>query len=400
MKVGVFIERVEPWRGGAETSTRELVDGLAARGCDVTVVASSPDPGWPGARYERLEVGGVLKPLRTRTFVRRAGEFLATRRFDIVHAIAPLDVCDVYQPRGGLVCETLDRNVAIRRSAARRWAKRMVHRLSLKQRSLLELERRIFRPNGPWIAAVSRYVADQVARHYPAAAPRVRVVFNGVSLDPPGSSERIAARQRVRQMHGVPDGATLMICVAHNFRLKGVGILLEAAAQALRAKALPIHVLIIGRDRDATYRVRAARLGLAGSVRFIGSVARITDYFAAADVLLHPTFYDPCSRVVLEALCCGVPCVTTRFNGAAEKIIDGTHGYVLDAPDDAAALADRMLRLMDSSLRARMADAARALAPQLHMRRHVDELLGMYDEVMANRSEPRPVYSGGGVPVR
>ena len=42
-------------------------------------------------------------------------------------------------------------------------------------------------------------------------------------------------------------------------------------------------------------------------------------YFAA-DFLVHPTFYDPCSLVVLEALACGLPVITTRANGASELL--------------------------------------------------------------------------------
>ena len=41
-------------------------------------------------------------------------------------------------------------------------------------------------------------------------------------------------------------------------------------------------------------------------------------YYAAADLYVHPTFYDPCSLVVLEAAACGLPIITSRYNGAAE----------------------------------------------------------------------------------
>ena len=47
---------------------------------------------------------------------------------------------------------------------------------------------------------------------------------------------------------------------------------------------------------------------------------------------MQPTYYDPCSLVVLEALACGLPVITTAQNGASELLTDGVDGYVLTAP--------------------------------------------------------------------
>ena len=52
-----------------------------------------------------------------------------------------------------------------------------------------------------------------------------------------------------------------------------------------------------------------------------------------------PTWYDPCSRVVLEALSVGLPVVTTHFNGAAEVMEADQHGEIVGSPDDVMALS-------------------------------------------------------------
>ena len=62
----------------------------------------------------------------------------------------------------------------------------------------------------------------------------------------------------------------------------------------------------------------AKDLGLSDRVRFVGYCPDVRDAYFASDFLVHPTFYDPCSNVVLEALACGLPVITTRDNGAAE----------------------------------------------------------------------------------
>ena len=117
-------------------------------------------------------------------FCRRAGSFVRENSYDVVLAMSPVASADVYQPRGGLLAESMERNVATRSTATRRATKRALRAMNSKRRSLLELERAVFREPGPLIAAVSKYVATQCQRFYDVGAPRVRVVFNGVSVEP------------------------------------------------------------------------------------------------------------------------------------------------------------------------------------------------------------------------
>jgi UDP-glucose:(heptosyl)LPS alpha-1,3-glucosyltransferase len=86
------------------------------------------------------------------------------------------------------------------------------------------------------------------------------------------------------------------------------------------------------------------------------------ELYQAADFLVHPTFYDPFSRVAIEAMACGLPVITTRQNGAAEMIRDGTEGFVLEDPRNTATLADRITLFGNAHLRARLARAARRRA--------------------------------------
>ena len=81
-----------------------------------------------------------------------------------------------------------------------------------------------------------------------------------------------------------------------------------------------------GKGRTAFYRRAAERFGVADRVKFWGPVAETAPFYQAATVLALPTLYDPCSNVVLEALACGTPAITTAANGAAEFITPGENG--------------------------------------------------------------------------
>ncbi|HEX8678982.1 MAG TPA: glycosyltransferase family 4 protein, partial [Chthoniobacterales bacterium] len=120
-------------------------------------------------------------------------------------------------------------------------------------------------------------------------------------------------------------------------------------------------------------------------VSFLDAVDPVPHY-AAADVYVQPTWYDPCSLVTLEAAACGLPVITTRYNGASELMHDGLDGYVLEDPHDVATLAARMQALLDPALRNTMGAAGRAVALQHTFERQTDEFLELYREIMERRA--------------
>lgn len=377
MKLAIVIEHLEPWRGGAETSTLELARLLTGRGHEVHLVTATPTPPPPDLIVDRIPSARVLRPLQTSTFVRRASEFLRRASFDRVLAISPLPGADVYQPRGGLIGETLQRNVALRSSPQRRAVKRALLALNFKHRAMLELERDVFRPDGPRIAAVSGYVASQCERIYGIRPPRVRVVFNGINAIDLPEPDRSTARAEIRGQYHVADDTLLLLFMAHNFRLKGLCPLIDAIAQVTRAGGPLLRLLVVGRDNPVRFQGRIETLGVGQHVTFAGPTQRSAAFWAAADVCVHPTYYDPCSRVVLEALWHGLPCITTAWNGAAEVIRDGVEGFVIDTPDNVPALAEAIARMASPERRRTMGQNARMLRPRISMTRHVEELDGL-----------------------
>lgn len=386
MKVALVIERLGSWRGGAETSTAEFASLLVERGADLTIVTAEPSDAPASIRTLVVAVPRATpRPMRTMAFARAAAEAVRGAGFDIVHAITPMPQATIYQPRGGLMRETQARNVALRRSAVGRAFKRFTQAASVKQRLALALEAETLRAGGPIVACVSQYVAEQCRTHYGIGPERARVVFNGVNIAPPECSLRAELRRKTRASAGIGDDDVLCVCVAHNFRLKGVGPLIEATALARQRGGQTLRVWVVGRDASGSMQRLAARRGVADVVRFVGAVPDVVPIWCAADVCVHPTYYDPCSRVVLEALTMGVPCVTTRFNGAAEVMREGEHGFVFATPDDVEALSSEMLRLGNASERARMGAAAVELGPRLSMARHVDEMLRLYEELAPGR---------------
>jgi UDP-glucose:(heptosyl)LPS alpha-1,3-glucosyltransferase len=286
------------------------------------------------------------------------------------------------------VAETIERNLALRSSPTARSLKRYANRFNLKQRYTLRLERGLLRdPHGPTVVALSDYVVEQLRRHYALPDGRIRKVFNGVDPDPTTPGERARHRDEIRREYDVPAAATLVLCVAHNFRLKGVARWMEALAILRDRGVNDVRSLVLGRDDSVRWRRLVDRLSLNSHLTFVGPTDRVREFYHAADVLVHPTYYDPCSRVVLEAMSSGLACITTRWDGAAEVVSDGVSGFVLAEPTDVGRLADCVQKLRHPALRKAMGEAARVSSQRGSMAQHARELLAVYEDVV-DRGRP------------
>lgn len=389
MHIALVMERIETWRGGAEMSTLQFVHHLTTLGCRVSIVTASYAPSTPRYTIVPIRANRWLRAVRTWLFAHRAAAYVRKHDFDIVHAITPCPAADVYQPRGGTVPETLARNLALR-PRGRRGLKFLGQKSSLKYLVVGGLERRLLtRRPPPIVIAISQYVREQLARDYGLDSDSVRLIFNGVDPDPVAPAQRREDRWRMRRQYHLADEDMLLLFVANNFKLKGAGRLLEALATLHRKDAGGrfgrVRALLTGRGDPAGYIAQAERLGLKDRVIFAGPTQRIHAFYHAADVLVHPTYYDPCSRVVLEAMSAGLPVITTRFNGAAERIRDGQEGYVVDSPDDTDALADRIRRLTDAEHREACAARAVKAVESCTMRRHAEQVVALYEEIVRSR---------------
>jgi UDP-glucose:(heptosyl)LPS alpha-1,3-glucosyltransferase len=182
----------------------------------------------------------------------------------------------------------------------------------------------------------------------------------------------------------------VFLSVATNFNLKGVDVTLAALGRLVRERT-KVKLIVAGRGPVEEYRRRAAQLGVASAVSFLGHVDDVPRLHAAADVYVHPTFHDACSLATLEAMASGLPVITTCCNGAADGMSSGREGYVLDRAGDVAALAQAMRALLDRRRRKDCGTAAAALGRGRSFERNCLAMLAVYGEVLRARgSRPRP----------
>ncbi len=385
MDIALCYERVIPARGGAETYICDLARRLVRDGHAVHLYACEWDAAAlpPAMHYHRLPRCGGPRWLRPWRFGHACLDALRHRQHDLSIGFDKTWGQDILYPQGGLHAASAAHNLLKFRRPLQRWLAWLGKRLDPAYWSFCWLERQQYLgPHAPLIVVNSRMVQRHFEQYYQIPAERIRVVPAAIDPERFAAEDRLRRRHEERQRWGVSPEGVVALFVAMNYRLKGLGPLLEAMA---RVRQEPLYLAVVGHPRYQAYQRRAVRLGIAGRVRFLGHRPDPRDCFFAADFLVHPTFYDPCSLVVLEALCCGLPVLTTRYNGAAELFATPEEGLVIDDPHDHDQFAAALMQMAERQYLRRASQAARARALQWTFDHHYQALLNVFQEVCRQR---------------
>jgi glycosyltransferase involved in cell wall biosynthesis len=201
-----------------------------------------------------------------------------------------------------------------------------------------------------------------------------RVILNGVDTARLGA--RALDRWDARAELGVAQSACVVGTAARLDAVKRLDLLLHAAA------ALPdVTLVLIGDGPEATaLRGLAARLGIAGRVRFAGAVVEAARLFRAFDVFAAPSSKEGLPLAVVEAMALGLPVVASNI-AAHRETLGPSAGLVEATP---TALARRIGEVLaDDALRAGLGAENRTRArSELDARAMLAALVGLYGEIL------------------
>lgn len=344
--------------GGVGYHAYHVAAALVDRGHDVHVLTGDSDghavddsmPAIPGVTSSTLRYRRTLAPRLW--FARRARRWLQSwshlDEYDVVHAHEYLDFAGF--EFGGTTVQKVHFNLTEKprflslsgvprplRRVARAGARATIWRAERR------LERRAIETADVTIAN-SRLTRSICRDRHGLDGPTIEVVHNGVDLE------------RFSPPTGAPD-ADYLLFVGGDEERKGFPALREAVRRLESPPALPVKVV------GSVASVDTDTLESTTPFEFLGRVShgRLEALYRHAAALVHPALYEPFGNVVLEALACGTPAVVSDVGhcGAAELLDDAT-GIRVD-PNDASALAEAMLAVVDASDRF-SATRCRALA--------------------------------------
>ncbi len=366
VRAAITIENFRPGPGGVESAAWQLARELGAIGVDLTVLcrqAAKPAP--PGVRVQPLGGVSFWQPLRVLDFSRRAERASRAGGFDVVQAFSRTRHQDVYRAGGGSHRAYMESVYA---------QPRLLGRFSPRHRAILSIEEAVFADERQTILCNSRLVAGELAQRYGLSPARLAVIYNGVDLERfhPRLRERDGAR--VRAELGL-DGP-IALFVGSGFARKG----LDRAIAGLAAAGAKADLVVAGAGDPAPFRHQAESLGSGARVHFLGVRNDVAELYAAADLFVLPTRYDPFANVCLEAMVAGVAVATTPRNGAADLIESGVNGFVCESD-----FAPAFRALEDPARLREIAARARAVAERFSWREHAAEVLALWQRLRGQR---------------
>jgi UDP-glucose:(heptosyl)LPS alpha-1,3-glucosyltransferase len=347
--------------GGTERYLDRLAAFLAARGHEVTIVCRShAEPPHPAVRFEVLHGLALGGAWRTWSFARAVERHLRGRRADLVLGLGRTWTQDVLRLGGG--CQETYLELAHRATLTP--GQRLLGGGAWKHALAVRIERRALADAATHVIVNSEMVRRDVRARHGLEDGRITVLGNGVDLGRfhPDLARGLGAAKR-REL-GLDARRCVLLFLGTGYARKGLDLVLAAFARI--AAARPETVLLVAGFDSArrSWEARAAELGVGARTRFLGGTLAPEALYAAADLYLLPTRYDPFAHSTLEALAAGLPVLTSPRNGAAELITAGREGECVAPEAGAEALAERLLAWVEPERRRAGALAARALAEQ------------------------------------
>jgi glycosyltransferase involved in cell wall biosynthesis len=361
--------------GGAEHVLLKMIDHLPRDQFDCLLLTFKHNPAIE--RFRRLpcpfyvfRLGRTydLNALRVALKVRK---LIRSHRIDIVHTFH--ETSDIW---GGIVarasgCRVLissRRDMGILRSRKHMFGYRIAN-MYVKR-----------------VLTVSNRVREYCIRSDGLSAAKVVTIHNGLDLR---AFDNDQTSKFCRRSLDIPEHVPLITTVALVRRIKGIDVLLRAAALVCRLFPQAVF-LVVGGYAEADYFEELKRLsvelGLGGNLKFAGHREDVIGILKSTDIFCLPSRSEGFSNALIEAMACALPCVATNVGGNNEAITDGADGYIVPS-ENAETMAQRILNLLRFPEKSREIGLAarRKVEQQFTVDLMLRKLVGVYGELVNSK---------------
>jgi glycosyltransferase involved in cell wall biosynthesis len=237
------------------------------------------------------------------------------------------------------------------------------------------------------LAAVSSSVKSDLKRRYGIGDDKVRLVFNGVDSEVfrPIAEPKFPEKQAI-------EGKKVVLYVGHFGLRKGIPFLIRAMKTVTTEVPNSVLVCVGGvpswlpkMDYWSYLNGLVDQNGLSGKVMLLDRVPneKLPNYYSMSSVLVLPSYYEAFPKVLIEAMACERPAISSRMGGTQDSIEDGVNGFLVNFadPDDLARAIVTVLQ--DEALARRMGRVGRQRVVRDFTWKAVTKRVdSIYDEVL------------------
>ena len=248
-------------------------------------------------------------------------------------------------------------------------------------RTIKKLNRRarFYTKRADALTVVHDGLKDYFVKEMDVPEKMITTITNGVDTNiyTPGS-----ASSEFKVSMGIPENMTVLACVGRLVEAKDHRNLLSAVKHMVDKGHTDFRLLIVG---DGLYRRQledyVVEQGINDNVLFLGARSDIVDILHNTDICILSSKREGFPMVLLEAMGCGVPCISTQVGGVFQ-LIDDRNGRIVP-PEDSSALADAMIALYrDKQTINKLGVAARETILNGY---GIEEVLNAYKQILVDK---------------
>jgi len=203
------------------------------------------------------------------------------------------------------------------------------------------------------IVCVSKNSADEVNKIFKVPAAKIEVIYNPIDI------ENITALCKENIEHPwFAQNTPIIVSAGRLIDIKGYPCLIRSFKQILTS--YPSKLVILGQgEKEESLKHLAFELGIDESVAFLGFQNNPFKYMARSNVFVLASLTEAFPMVVLEAMACGVPVVSTSSPGSGEIITNRINGLLVPVADEKALSEAIALLLTDKTLANNLAQSGK-----------------------------------------
>lgn len=360
MKLAFCLFRYFPY-GGLQRDFLEIASICRQRGHQVTVFTME----WAGPVPDGLTVHivaspGVTNHGRAASFAKAALPLLQQGEYDAVMGFNKMPGLDVYYAA----------DPCYQDKARKKYGPKYgpLYWLTPRFRHWVSLEKAVFSPKShTQILLLSSCQQPAFIQYYKTPQGRFHHLPPGIRTDRIPREGRFEARNQLRREYDLAETDLLLIMVGSGVKGKGLDRALravDALPMDLRRRTL---MMVIGQNKQKPFFKLAARLKIERQLVMLDGRDDIPRYLLGADLLIHPAYSENTGTVILEAMACGLPVLTTDVCGYASHVIEAKAGIVTPSPFEQESCNRTLASMLTSPLRSAWAENGIAYVKDLDL---------------------------------
>ena len=195
------------------------------------------------------------------------------------------------------------------------------------------------------VVCVSQYLANDLHDFYKVPLSKIEVIYNPIDIQlitklSEGNAELAWFTEEI----------PIIVSVGSLTYVKGYPHLLKAFKQVLTK--YHVRLVILGQgDQEQSLKELTVKLGINKDVSFLGFQANPFKYLSHSTLFVLSSLSEALPMVILEAMCCGLPVISTAYPGSSEIITNGVNGILVPMADE-KAMAEAIMQLLTNKVRA------------------------------------------------